>query len=74
MKSCGMGQKEPQAVLYLIIMLKQSSLKKYIPNLNGSYNEDRLCHLIAVGLIACSNDVHTKTGIGTHIHSNLIHR
>jgi hypothetical protein len=70
MKICGMGQKEPQAVLYLIIMLKQSSLKKYIPNLNGSYNENRLCHLIVVGLIAGSNDAYTKTGIGTHIHSN----
>jgi hypothetical protein len=69
-----MGQKEPQAVLYLVIMLKQSSLKKYIPNLNGSYNEDRLCHLIVVGLIAGSNDAYTKTGIDTHIHINLIHR
>jgi hypothetical protein len=27
-----------------------------------------------VGLIVGSNDAYTKTGIGTHIHSNLIHR
>jgi hypothetical protein len=55
-------------------MLKQSSLKKYIPNLNGSYNEDKLCHWTVVGLIEGSNDAYTTTGIGIHIHSNLIHR
>jgi hypothetical protein len=53
--------------------LKQSSLKKYIPNLNGSYSEDRLCHLTVAGLIEGSNDAYTRTGIGTHIQSNLIH-
>jgi hypothetical protein len=68
-----MGQTEPQPALYLIIMLKQISLKKCIPNLNGSYNEDKLCHLTVVGLIACYNDAYTRAGIGTHIHSNLIH-
>jgi len=53
--------------------LKQSSLKKYIPNLNGSYSEDRLCHLTVAGLIEGSNETYTRTGIGTHIQSNLIH-
>jgi len=38
-KRCGMGQMKPQLALHLIIMLKQSSLKNYIPNLNDSYNE-----------------------------------
>jgi len=66
-----MGQEEPQPALYLIITLKQSSLKKYIPNLNGSYNEDILCHLTVVGIIEGSNDAYTRTG--THIDSNLIH-
>jgi hypothetical protein len=51
MKICGMSQTEPQPALYLIIMLKQSSLKKYIQNLNGSYSEDKVCHLTVVGLI-----------------------
>ena len=71
-KRCGMGQTESQPALYIIMMLKQSSLKKYIPNLNGSYIEHRLCNLTVVGFKEGSNDAYTRTGIGTHIHSNLI--
>lgn len=69
-KRYGLGQTESRQALYIIMILKQSSLKKYIQNLNGSYNEDRLCNLTVVGLIEGSKDAYTRTGIGTHIHSN----